>query len=156
MSFKKSPIWISGPQIVSYQIRQNVFNLKSTLKESSQVHFLVYLLFSRVDQTYLRQIWFQKLKIIKWNRTNKPYALHIQIHYKLRSIFEIVFAFIHSIMALNSCLRLRNEEAKKKCKSKKRLAVYSATKGIGYCDTIIIHYTTRRHERIESYKNVGT
>ena len=31
MGFKKSSIWISGPQIVPYQIRQNVFNLKSTL-----------------------------------------------------------------------------------------------------------------------------
>ena len=31
MGFKKISIWISGPQIVPYQIRQNVFNLKSTL-----------------------------------------------------------------------------------------------------------------------------
>ena len=34
MGFKKSSIWISGPQIVPYQIRQNVFNLKSTLEQT--------------------------------------------------------------------------------------------------------------------------
>ena len=31
MGFKKISIWISGPQIVLYQIRQKIFNLKSTL-----------------------------------------------------------------------------------------------------------------------------
>ena len=42
MDFEKSSIWISGPQIVPYEIKQNVFNSKSTLQrgEAKLIPFL--------------------------------------------------------------------------------------------------------------------
>ena len=38
-SFLKSSIRISGPKIAVYQIRQNTFNLNSTLAEETETHF---------------------------------------------------------------------------------------------------------------------
>ena len=38
LSFNKSSIWIPGSKIAVYQIRQNTFNLNSTLGPSISMH----------------------------------------------------------------------------------------------------------------------
>ena len=56
MGFKKSSIWISGPQIVPYQIRQNEFILKSTLIYYIHIYYYYFKatvkLFFRKSQTF--------------------------------------------------------------------------------------------------------
>ena len=52
MSFKKSSIWISGPQIGSYQIRQNEFILKATLHYPNNQNFIDFFIYFTTSQKY--------------------------------------------------------------------------------------------------------